>query len=199
MEKQIEEMAAKIAEKLVEITSHSSFSHWREPEFRRMISFDSISQTEQDRIFNELIVSALILAMMKLDDIVSDQNLAMEKKIVLSKVRDAVPEGYVNTLRGLGVERKFLRLWKKLLEIRKVEYFKDLTLAKNETVAAEEFREHPEVKPAWARIETIAIDSLHHIRRGKTNVKDPLWRDLRFWLVSLEKDLTPLFAAWLKA
>ena len=192
----MEEEIAEIAKKLVEITSHSGFRYWKEEEFRKLVDFDNISQTEQDRIFNEIICSGLILAMMTLDDI-SSKNLALERKIVLSRVRDAIPEGYTNTLKSLGVERKFVRIWKKLIDLRKNEYFKDLTLAKNETLAAEEFREYPEVKHVWARIETIAINTLHHIRRGKTSPKDPLWRSLRLWLISLEKDLSGLFASWL--
>lgn len=190
-------MEEQIAEKLVEIISNSGFGYWKEAEFRKLVDFENISQTEQDRIFNEIICSGLILAMMILDDISSNGDLALEKKIVLSRVRDTIPDGYLNTLKGFGVERKFVRIWKKLIDLRKNEYFKDLTLAKNETLAAEEFREFPEIKHAWARIETIAIDTLHHIRRGKTHVKDQLWRSLRFWLISLEKDLGLLFKKWL--
>ncbi len=196
--KETEKMAAAVAEKIVEITSQAGFNYWEDKEFRGMVDFESLTQTEQDRMFNELMVSALILAMMKLDEIVGNPDLARERKIVFSLVRDALPNGYLDTLRGFGIERKYIRIWKKLLDMRKKEYFEDLTLAKSETIAAAEFKDHPEFKEAWARIETIGICTLQHIRRGRTDPKDKLWRSLRFFLLSLEKNLSVLFNSMLK-
>ncbi|KKP27665.1 MAG: hypothetical protein UR15_C0034G0010 [Parcubacteria group bacterium GW2011_GWA2_31_28] len=45
---------------------------------------------------------------------------------------------------------------------------------------------------AWARIETITIDCLIHIRRGKVEKDDPLLKLLRQWLLNFNSNLMPL-------
>lgn len=184
-------MAIKIAENLAEVVSGSSFSFWKQKDFRERVSFDEITQTEQDRIFNELVVSGLVFLMFILDSFVADIE-AVEKRIVMSKVRDKIPDGYIKTLAGLGIERKYRREWKKLIDLRLHEYLDSRRYAKEEVMFAEEFKGKEEYKDAWARIETIAIGCFSHIRRGKGKTHDPLWKMIRFWLISLENDLRKL-------
>lgn len=48
------------------------------------------------------------------------------------------------------------------------------------------------LRTIWARIETITIDCLSHIRRGDVKEDDPLWKLLRKWIITLDAQLTPL-------
>lgn len=193
----IDMMATEIAQKMLEIISHSSFTFWKQKEFREMVSFDDISQTEQDRIFNELVVSGVVFLMFILDSYVADQD-ANERRIVMSKVRDKVPEAYIKTLAGYGIEREFRRIWKKLIDLRLKEYLDNRRLAQEEAMYADEFKGKEEFKDIWVRIETIAIGCLFHIRRGKGETKDPLWKAIRHWLISLEADLGKLLSQFSK-
>lgn len=183
-------MEEKIAKNLVDLISKSSFDFWRQSDFRDLVKFESLTQTEQDRIFNELVVTGIILAMFTVDEMVSGRtNITLEKQISFSKIRKGIGEAYVQTLKDFGVQREFTRIWKKLIDLREKEYLKDLTLANQEAIKGADFKKYPELRSIWARIETLVIGSLHHIRRGKTSPKDPLWKMLRKWLIDLEKDL----------
>lgn len=181
----IDERAVEIAEKLVGLTSQSSFNFWQQKDFRGLVNFDSISQTEQDRIFNELVVTGIVFLMFILDSFVENIDVT-EKKIVMSKVRDKIPDGYLKTLADIGIDRKFRRIWKKLIDMRLREYLDNRRYAKEEVMFAEKFKGKEELKDSWARIETLAIGCLFHIRRGKGKTEDHLWKMLRFWLISLE-------------
>ncbi len=52
---------------LAQVIAEASFTLWKEEEFRKIISFNNLSQEEQDRIFNELQVSFLGLLILQLD------------------------------------------------------------------------------------------------------------------------------------
>ena len=93
----------------------------------------------------------------------------------------------------LGIESKFLKQWKDLIDMRLEEYTKDFKIGLNESTKWEEFRnEDQKMKFAWARIETITIDCLTHIRRGKVEKDDPLWKLLRKWFINLDSQIAPI-------
>jgi len=49
-----------------------------------------------------------------------------------------------------------------------------------------------DLKKTWVRIETITIDCLTHIRRGKVEKDDPLWKLIRKGLTTVDGKLTPM-------
>ncbi|MDO8499000.1 MAG: hypothetical protein Q7S44_04410 [bacterium] len=52
-------------EKVAEIVAQASYDLWKDEEFRKMVNFETLSQTEQDRIFNELEVTLLGLVFLQ--------------------------------------------------------------------------------------------------------------------------------------
>jgi hypothetical protein len=81
---------------------------------------------------------------------------------------------------------KFIKTWKKLIDVRLKEYRRDYLVACREASFHQEFQGKNQVfRNVWARIETLTVVSLHHLRRGKTVSGDPLRNQLRRWLFHL--------------
>ncbi len=53
----LDQMAGATAAGLAQAAAHSAFELFNDKEFRRLASFNALSRVEQDRIFNELLVS----------------------------------------------------------------------------------------------------------------------------------------------
>lgn len=182
------------AEKLAEAVASFAFDVWSRKDFRLFVNFHNISQTEQDRIFNELEVSVLGLLTLKFDDGISRKD--KEFGLMLEYFEDKLIEGFLNLFKNLKVEEKYVKQWKTLIDMRLKEYRKDYKVAIKESGKMKEFDKNEEsLKVSWARIETITIDCLTHIRRGNVEEEDPLWKFLRKWIISLESKLAPLTGA----
>ncbi|MDO8499001.1 MAG: hypothetical protein Q7S44_04415 [bacterium] len=66
------------------------------------------------------------------------------------------------------------------------EYKGDFLIALKEAKSWKDLNDGQEIKVIWARVETLTIDSLRHIRGGKIEKDDPLWVYLRKWLTLME-------------
>lgn len=151
-----------------QIIANAAFSFWQEEKFRMVVDFDKISQTEQDRIFNELEVSALGLFVLKYNH--------LEEQGV---------EAFLGLMKEVGIQEQFLKTWEQLIDLRLKEYIEDYQTAINETKNFDELK-NKEERVIWSRIETITIDCLTHIRRGDVKEGDPLWKMLRGWFMMLD-------------
>lgn len=160
--------------------------------FRQLSDFNQQSQIEQDRIFNELVVTAIVYIMLMIDGKLEEERVEPERIHFWMKLRDMIPGLYVNYLKGLGIAGEHLNIWKKLIDLRWSEYKGE---QKNTRSAwAKEFAEHPDkdvLNEIAARLETVTVGVLLHITRGKAkpNADDPLRRHLRTWLSTLEYKL----------
>lgn len=179
------ELLLKTGEKFGEIIAHSSFELWQDKTFRDLIEFNFISQTEQDRIFNELEVSVLGLFVINLDQAV-ESSKSEELEIFYARLRQASIEGFLNLYKKLNLEQKHIHQWRILIDMRLEEYRKDFKVALKESKKMKEVKNDPQTGILWAKIETITIDCLSHIRRGNVKKDDPLWKMLRRWLTMLE-------------
>lgn len=184
----IEEMAEYTAHGLVQLAWHSAFKLFRDKKFRKLVDFENLGQVEQDRIFNELTVTAILLIMFILE--APDLRVPPEFKDYLQYLKDEIPKAHLERFKELGIERKYRRLWRKLLGMRYEEYQKDKHKIR---AAAMELhsREAPLSTESLSEIqltlpvETLAIGALFHIRRGKARPEDPLFKMLLKWLGEL--------------
>jgi hypothetical protein len=144
-----------------------------------LAGFDRLSQTEQDRIFNELVVANLILNMLVFD--APDLRVADEQRAYLAGVNKKIPAAYVQNLKDLGIEAKYLQDWGKLIGMRYEEYARD----RHEVRAAAmelESKERSLNMDTLSKIQmlvpvqTVAIGCHDHICRGKTAGKDDLFK-----------------------
>lgn len=201
LKRETAKLLAGASQNLAQLVASSSFEFWQRSDFRLYVNFGNTSQTEQDRMFNELEVSVLGLFILHLDHAVSE-GLEEEKKIVFSALKRDLASGFLQVLSSVGIEKKFIDQWKVLIDMRLKEYKEDFKLAMNESSKWKEFKNalrprsgQEKMKITWARIETITIDCLSHLRRGDVKEGDPLWKLLRKWFITLDAKLNPLTQA----
>lgn len=157
-----------IADMMVRKIAHKSFRFFRDEEIREMLNFSKIDQTEQDRIFNEIVLTGLCLAILMIE-MLAKITESDNKKEYYKKLREELFIRYPEWLAELGVEKKYVKMWRKLIQMRCDEYEQD-------------FREHrgslPLVDEGNPWIPVVAIGGLDHLRRGKLVRKDPLFKRL---------------------
>lgn len=188
--KEISEMFMKSGKNLAQVAANSSFEFWQRKDFRLYVNFQSLSKTEQDRMFNELEVSVLGLFTLNLDYAVSVAKEEYKKPLGIFQKEIVV--GFLQLFLELGIEKKFIDQWEELISMRFKEYRQHFKTAVKESDSWKELRGDEEMRQTWARIETITIDCLTHIRRGDVGKDDPLWKLLRKWLISLEAQFPPI-------
>ncbi len=178
----------KETEHLVRVVCGSAYSVFLDRHFRDKVNFEKQTQTEQDRMFNELVVTALLL----LISIIKDRLyfIREERKNFWRQVLQQIPSNLVNWLGSLGIEKKYLNIWRKLIDLRLNEY--QQRQSQTRRTWAEEIASHPEeelLNDAMVRVETLTVSSMLHITRGKAKRDDPLRRRLRTWLSVLNNKL----------
>lgn len=181
-----------VSTELVKIIAQASYDLWENNNFREIIKFDSLSQAEKDRIFNELEVSILGLFILQVD---SDRKLSifLDQKHTLLKFHKYLIIGFLDLYNNLNIEEIFIKQWKKLIDIRMEEYYKDFKLLLGESKSMKEFKkDDDEFKIIWARVETITLDCVSHIRLGKLDPQDPLIKFLQKWIVTFDTSFSKL-------
>lgn len=104
-------MAVATAAALSQAAAGQAFHLFRDKNFRRLAQFDRISQTEQDRVFNELVVTHLVLIMLMCE--APDLKVSIEFRDYIAGLKKRAPQAYVDNLRDLGVEAKHLKDWER--------------------------------------------------------------------------------------
>lgn len=180
-----EKMASFLGRSLATTAAQKAFELFNEKEFRELLNWESLSQLERDRIFNELVVSGLVMLMLLCES--PDLRMEDEMKEYLGLVKDKIGWGYVEILKENGVERKYLKDWEKLVRMRYDEYAKDrleVRSAAMEVEAGEDGLDQKKLEgiQILLPVHTVAIGCHHHICRGKTEGKDELFKLILKWL-----------------
>ncbi|NLF40740.1 hypothetical protein GX586_14955 [bacterium] len=175
----LDQMAAATAGMLADAAAHAAFRLFRDRTFRRLAAFDSLDQGEQDRIFNELVVSWLVLVMLMLE--APDLGIDDDMRPYLGDVSKHIPKAHVGKLRELGIEDEHLRIWDKLIDMRYQEYARDRhgvraaamkIEAADKELGANDFAKIQLCVP----VQAVAIGCHHHVCRGRTEGRDELFK-----------------------
>lgn len=180
-----EERVRRVAHDLVWKSWRQAFKLFRDRKFRELTNFKNLEQVEQDRIFNELSVTAILLIIFTLE--APDLRVGPDFRELIAYLKDEIPKAHIDQLRKLGLEEKYLEIWHKLLDMRYEEYQKDKHKVRE---AAMEIRSQQAMLTnddlntiqLGLPVETLAIGALFHIRRGKNNPEDSLFKMLLDWL-----------------
>jgi hypothetical protein len=172
-----------LASKLAQIAGNIAFQLFTDKKFRALCFFDSISQLEQDRIFNELVLAVLTVIMLTCDA----PDIPEESKMFFQKIRDELPKGYLSQLKNMGIEKKYLDQWNTLIDMRYQEYTKDKLEAREEAMIVESKEKDIDIKKLseiqlMLPLQTVAIGCHHHICRSKTHGRDELFKIIIRWL-----------------
>ena len=172
-----------------EILLPSGFEVFKDKEFRQLTKFDQLPRLEQDRIFNELIVSSMLTAIFgsaRAEEIVKPEDYHFWRAVHIE-----LPRQFEYTLREFGSESKHVRLYRDLIKMRQEEYERlgedvwkiwdeEETKFKNMPIIGREI-------VSW--VHAVSIGTADHIKRGKLTQKDKLPRYLRWWLFDLNEQV----------
>jgi hypothetical protein len=184
-----DESVDKVSKRLVDFVLKSAFEVFKDEEFRRYFDFSRQKQEEQDRLFNELGLTAFSLLLLILDEAPSR---SQEKIRFWQQVRQRVPEMFQEWLKRIGTPRQYVLLWGQLIKKRYEEYRQDQREVRRELERYnQEFANFDieAAKSAYIRFMAVAIGAIHHLRRNKTNPKDPFFKHLQTWLGILNSRL----------
>ena len=175
----IDQMEEATAAGLAQAAAGSAFHLFRDKQFRRLAGIERLSQVEQDRIFNELVVASIVLIMLLLE--APDLRVAREFQSYLAGLNKRIPKAYVDHLGTLGVEANHLRDWEKLIAMRYEEYARDRHDVRAAAMQIESSEKGLDLDDL-ARIQmlvpvqAVAIGCHHHICRGDTKGRDDLFK-----------------------
>lgn len=138
-----------------------------------------MNQTEQDRIFNELVVASVVLIMLLLE--APDLRVIGEFQGYLAGLSKKIPGAHVDHLRTLGVETNHLQDWEKLIAMRYEEYARDrhdVRAAAMQIESSEKGLDLDDLSKIQmlVPVQAVAIGCHHHICRGNTKGQDDLFR-----------------------
>ncbi len=172
-------MAQATAANLSQSASAAAYEIFCDKEVRRMVDFERLSQVEQDRIFNELVVAFLALVMLLLE--APDLRVAPELRNYFAELKDRIPAAYVGQLKSLGVEAQHLRDWEKLISLRYEEYARDKHEVRSKAMQIESAEKTLDLESLskiqlLVPVQAVAIGCHDHICRGNTAGQDDLFK-----------------------
>jgi hypothetical protein len=162
--------APEIAADVAMLIAEESFKKFREQGFRDVIGFAAMDQEEQDRVFNEFVVTGLCLVYLTLER-GEDENPNEKSRDTFRQIKNNLTGGYVKTLAGTGVEKEFTDLWYQLVAMRCEEYRQDYETHK------EVFTDKRE--NYWVHV--CAIGGSDHICRSEDPVVEKLLPQISRW------------------
>jgi len=175
----LDQMADATAAALDQAAASYAFQLFSHKEFRRLLSFDRLSQVEQDRVFNELVVAYVVLVILVLE--APDLRVPDEFRGYLVDLNEKIPKAHLDYLRTLGVDTEHLRDWEKLIAMRYDEYAKDrheVRAAAMKIESSEKVLDLDDLSKIQmiVPVQAVAIGCHHHICRGDTEGQDDLFK-----------------------
>lgn len=176
-------MYSELAGRLTQTIGATAFKLFTNKKFRELCFFTSITQLEQDRIFNELVIAVLTVMMITCDA----PDILEESKAFFQKIKELLPKEYISQLKSMGIEKKYLKEWETLIDMRYQEYTNDKLEAREAAMIVESQEREIDVKKLseiqlMLPLQTVAIGCHHHICRSKTDGRDELFKMIIRWL-----------------
>ena len=178
------------ADQLLDKLLPSAFNVFQDSKFREAAGFDKLDQAEHDRIFNELEVAGMCLAIFCLEK--REMIIGQKDFHFWRVVTEQIPVQFEKKLIELGADKENARLFSGLIKMRHDEYEK----ISDENF--EYFEKHKDFKKVGtsearvvlAQIHSISVGTANHILRGKLKQGHSLLRILRSWLFPLSMEIT---------
>ncbi|MDD5464395.1 MAG: hypothetical protein PHP62_04550 [Candidatus Moranbacteria bacterium] len=177
------------ADQLLDKLLPSAFEFFRDSRFRQSIDFEKQDQIEQDRIFNELEVSAISLCLFCLDQ--RESVVQFDDFHFWKEVRERIPVAFEEKMLSFGVDKENARLFKDLIEIRYNEYAEMMEVNSEHMDKEIKFQKiiDNRIKESITRVHSIVVGTSDHIRRGKLQKDDELMKHIRRWLLPLDSQI----------
>jgi len=172
---------------LVEIVTGSAHKTFADEQFRKHVKFYEQPEGEQSRIYNELVISALVLLIFSLEDNVP--RIELERSLFWQQVGKKVPKVFLDWLKSIHITDEYIVLWKEFMEIRLEEYRKDQIEVRRAWLKEIIEGENEELSDSVVRVQTIIIETTIHVSHGNAKPEDELSKYLTTWFSALNSRL----------
>lgn len=177
------------AKKIAMTGANEAFRFFKDEKFRELIKFVDLMEEEQNRIFNELTVTNLVLTILLLEQIAREEENTDRKKY-LQAIRETLPEYFINFLKGLGIDARFVEIWRKLIDLRYDEYAKDMVRFRGEMLAQNEKDLSVFINDNSLMIfQTMVFGLYDHLTRSRIKKADPLYLYLQPYFLKVYKGI----------
>jgi hypothetical protein len=173
------------ARKAVLFGANQALRFFQDDRFRELINFAKHDEEEQNRFFNELTVTNLILLMLLVDQSIKEVSNE-DKKEYLKALREAVPKYFKTFIGRIGIPKEFATIWNKLIDLRYDEYVNET----NEVRAAFLGQKNKELQEyamdyRLMIFQSIALGLYSHLMRGKIKPGDSLYKYIQPYLLGV--------------
>lgn len=167
----------------------SAFRIFTESKFRELALFSKLPVSEHDRIFNELEVAGVCLALFYFE--VMKPFTKPGDFHFWREVEENLTKQLQRKLMGYGVDSDNVKLMRQLIDMRYSEYKQVArgVWTANDFGGSEFGALPPEKKHIAVDLQAIAVGTADHIRRGKIKEGDPLIKHLVGWLLDLYRTI----------
>lgn len=173
---------------LVKVAAGSGYEIFLDQKICQLMNFENQTQSEKDRIFNELVVTALVLLLSIVESRLPD--IEPSRQEFWQTVHKEIPDIFTQWLTELEVHRNHVDIWRKLIDLRYDEYKENRWRVKQALVdELEKNRDEEEINEMAVRVATLTTSGLLHITRGRAKPDHPLRKSLRTWLLVLGQKL----------
>ncbi len=173
---------------LSEIVLPSCFRLFQDDVFRERARFHKLPRSEHDRIFNELEVAGICLAMFYLR--MARVTGRVEEYRFWQSVDEHLPRELGEILKGYGVDSASAKLMRDLISMRRREYEELAEHVEKENSERVEFKELSSMQKQFAAVwHATAVGTSSHITRGNLQEGDPLTQYLIQWLLVLKQQV----------
>ncbi len=164
-----------------------AFEIFRNKEFRALLKFEKKKREEQDRIFNELMVTNVVFLMLLIEQIIREIK-DEDYKEYLRAIRENIPKYFGEFIRRSGIENSYANLWDGLINMRYEEYLASAVDFKSEFLKQKDEKINELAFDNRVMIfQTIVFGLYKHIMRGKIKKGDPLYVFLQPYLLRVHK------------
>lgn len=170
-------------------SAKKSFNMFKDSKFRELAHFSDIDQVEQDRIFNELVVTNLIMAVLLLEQSIRETNNP-DKKEYFRALKDSLLKYFIKYLTRLGIADEFTEIWGKLIELRYDEYIQEINKFRKEFLNSNDEKISAlALEKSVLIFQSLAFGLYRHIVRGKIIKDDPLYKYIQLYLMEIHKGI----------
>lgn len=188
----VAQTAAQAARELAEQVVRSAQQYCNGRELRAIIEYDSQIEEERGRIFNELVVTAIIFARLTLQTISAGSK--GERRAYWREVHDQLIPAYLEWMKEIGVAEEHLKLFPAVFEQRLPEYGQWKMAMRQ--VMLEEGQSERATKPLMVNILAVGIGAVLHLRWQKKITRDPLKPPTYEWLSRLSEQVVGYYSSY---
>jgi len=169
--------------------SKKAFGLFKDLKFRELVHFSEIGEEEQNRIFNELVVTNLIMAILLLDQLarVTDDP---DKKEYFKSLKEFLLKYFVEYLAKLGIAGEYTDIWNKLIDLKHDEYIQEMSEFRSEFLNSNDEKiSELALERNVLIFQALAFGLYRHIVRGKVEKDNPLYKNIQLYLVGVHKGI----------